>query len=363
MEPEAYADPWPLPSHPLVAVARDVAAELAPKSADVDRHGVPVSHIERLKSSGILGMLGAVEYGGSGVDIEVFWAVTELLAAADLSTWFVQAQHHMPLRITAASALLDDAGRERLLRPLCDGTSLSGIVFSQLRSHPRILIEAARVTGGWTLTGTAPWYTGWGLSDVALFSGLTADDQVVMGFARPVEQPALTAAPLALAVMAGTSTVRLAFDGLLIAEEDVVVVQPHAEWAAADARTVVNAQAAAFGVARAALQFLNASGDPLAAELAGELAEALAPVRATAIRLMAEEPPDLHLDLRLAQRVEAGRLVAEAVQAAAILGGGRGMALDQRPQRLVREAAFLQVQAQTPAVRAAQLTALATRKG
>ena len=39
------------------------------------------------------------------------------------------------------------------------------------------------------------------------------------------------------------------------------------------------------------------------------------------------------------------------------------MALDQRPQRLVREAAFLQVQAQTPAVRAAQLTALATRKG
>jgi putative NADH-flavin reductase len=44
-----------------------------------------------------------------------------------------------------------------------------------------------------------------------------------------------------------------------------------------------------------------------------------------------------------------------------VVGGGRSLALDQRAQRLVREATFLQVQAQTADVRAAQLDALRTR--
>jgi hypothetical protein len=326
----------------------------------VDRHGVPASHVQRLKSSGLLGMLGPVEYGGSGAGIEVFWAVTELLAAADLSTWFVQAQHHTPVRVTAASQRLDEAGRERLLRPLSDGTSMSGIVFSQLRSHPRILIEATRQPGGWSLTGTAPWYTGWGLSDVALFSGLTKDDEVVMGFAQPVEGAGLTAAPLELAAMGGTSTVRLSLDGLRIPDEDTVVVQPRADWATLDARMVVNPQAAAFGVGRAALECLRSSGDPDAAQLAEGLGDALGQVRAAALSLLTGEPPESGLDRRLALRVRTGRLVAQAVQGVVVLGGGRGMSLDERPQRLVREAAFLQVQAQTAAVRAAQLEDLST---
>ena len=149
MEPEPYVDPWPLPVHPLVEVAREVAAVLAAQAATVDRDGVPASHIDLLKSSGLLGVNGPVHLGGAGAEAAVFYAVTELLAAADLSTWFVQAQHHMPLRFTAASALIDDAGRERLLRPLCDGTSLSGFVFSQLRSYPRVQVSASQVAGGW----------------------------------------------------------------------------------------------------------------------------------------------------------------------------------------------------------------------
>jgi alkylation response protein AidB-like acyl-CoA dehydrogenase len=352
------ADPWPLPSHPLVEAARKVAEVLAPQAADVDRDGVPASSIDLLKSSGLLGVLGPIEYGGADAGIEVFWAVSELLAAADLSTWFVQAQHHSPLRTTLASDRHNAADRERLLRPLCDGSSMSGIVFSQLRSHPRILIEASPAAGGWTLTGVAPWYTGWGLSDVALFSGLTTDDQVVMGFGRPADQPGLHAsAPLALAAMGGTATVRLRFDGLFIPDEDVVVVQPYAVWAETDARTVVNAQPAAFGVARAALASLRSSGE---GDLATELGSELAGVRARALESFLGDDPAV-VSRRLPLRVRAGQLVGDAVQAASILGGGRGMVLDQVPQRLVREAAFLQVQAQTPTVRNAQLGAIRAR--
>jgi alkylation response protein AidB-like acyl-CoA dehydrogenase len=349
-------DPWPLPVHPLVEAARGVAAFLAPEAARVDRDGVPASHLEVVKRSGLLGVLGPQEYGGAGEGPAVLWAVTELLAAADVSTWFVQAQHHMPLRITAASDRLDAVGRERLLRPLCEGTRLSGVIFSQLRSHPRVVIAAHPVDGGWTLTGTAPWFTGWGLADTALLSGITPDDEVVMGFVRPVEQAGLSASePLQLAAMGGTSTVRLSMDRLFVAEEDVVLVQPYQAWAAADRATVVNPQPAAFGVARAALGFLRSSGDSVAERIAEGVVDALRRVREEALRLLVDAQPREQLDRRLSLRVRTGLLMFAAVEAALVVGGGRGMALDQLPQRLVREAAFLQVQAQTAMVRAAQL--------
>jgi alkylation response protein AidB-like acyl-CoA dehydrogenase len=351
-----------MPVHPLVDVARDVASVLAEEASTVDRDGVPASHIELLKSSGLLGAVGPLAYGGAGADTAVFYAVTELLAAADLSTWFVQAQHHMPLRVTAASALLGDAGRERLLRPLCDGTALAGIVFSQLRSYPRVQVAASPVAGGWQLTGTAPWFTGWGLSDTALFSGLTSDGEVVMGFARPVSSPTLSASdPLQLAALGGTATVRLTFSGLFVADEDVVLHQAYADWALADSRMVVNAQPAAFGLARSAISVLRASGDVQAGEVADALAVAVGDVRAAALGLITGSPPDEALAERLALRVRAAQLMVDAAHATVVVGGGRSLALDQRAQRLVREATFLQVQAQTADVRAAQLRAVRAR--
>ncbi len=362
MDPDAYVDPWPLPDHPLVDVASGVASVLAAQASTVDRDGVPVSHIELLKSSGLLGAVGPVAFGGAGVDTAVFYAVTELLAAADLSTWFVQAQHHMPLRFTAASSSLDEAGRERLLRPLCDGTSMSGFVFSQLRSYPRVQVAASPVAGGWRLTGTAPWFTGWGLSDTALFSGLTSDGEVVMGFAPPVSSPTLTASdPLQLAALGGTATVRLTFSQQFVADEDVVLRQAYSDWAEADARMVVNAQPAAFGLARAAISVLRASGDVEAGQVADALAASAGDVRAAALDLITGAAPDEALADRLALRVRAAQLMVDAAHAAVVVGGGRSLALDQRAQRLVREATFLQVQAQTVEVRAAQLKAARTR--
>jgi hypothetical protein len=90
------------------------------------------------------------------------------------------------------------------------------------------------------------------------------------------------------------------------------------------------------------------------------LRERLADVRATAYGLVDAVPAGRALDeadvaRRLAVRARAGRLAVEAATALVVAGAGRSMLLTSPAQRLLREAAFLLVQAQTAEARAAAL--------
>ena len=69
--------------HPLLATAHALAdGLLAPQAARVDQEGVPVSHIEAIRRSGLLGMSAPVEYGGAGAPDAVAREVQEILAGA-----------------------------------------------------------------------------------------------------------------------------------------------------------------------------------------------------------------------------------------------------------------------------------------
>ncbi|MFE5124711.1 acyl-CoA dehydrogenase family protein [Streptomyces sp. NPDC056669] len=134
------------PAPTLIEAARRLADEvLAPGAECADREGVSPATIAEVKRSGVLGVGGPVAYGGAQVADAVAREVAEILAGACCSTYFVQAQHHSPVRMLAAG---DSPARERLLRPLCDGTLLSGIAFSHLRVFPRRPVRVTRVPGG-----------------------------------------------------------------------------------------------------------------------------------------------------------------------------------------------------------------------
>lgn len=49
-------------------------------------------------------MSAPVESGGAGAPDAVAREVTEILAGACLSTWFVQTQHHTPVRLLGRAA-------------------------------------------------------------------------------------------------------------------------------------------------------------------------------------------------------------------------------------------------------------------
>ncbi|GHH85594.1 acyl-CoA dehydrogenase [Streptomyces sulfonofaciens] len=344
--------------HPLVERARRLAADvLVPDAERIDQEGVPASHLDAVRRSGLLGLHAPEAYGGAAAPAAVARETAEILAGACCSTWFVQTQHHTPVTTLAAA---DRPVRERLLRPLAGGTLLAGVAYSYLRAFPRVVVRATQERGGWRFDGRVPWYTGWGLNDVFMLGALTEAGEVLFGFAEARAQPGLRpSAPLRLAALAASRTVALDLDGLWLPEDAVALRVPYEEWAAADRARTANTSPAVFGVARAALGVLAESGDPQAARTARALGARLERVRSAAYALTDDPATHERVEERLAVKTDAYAVLSAATTAAVVAGGGRAMGLDNRAQRLAREGLFLQVQGQTADVRAAQLAALA----
>ncbi|MCL6669873.1 acyl-CoA dehydrogenase family protein [Streptomyces panaciradicis] len=340
--------------HPLLTTARTLARDLlAPNAERVDRESVPAGHIEALRRSGLLGVGAPREYGGAGAPDAVVREVQEILAGACCSTWFVQTQHHSPVRMLAASRL---PVRERLLRPLATGELLAGIAFAHVRAFPRVPVRATAERGGWRFDGTVPWYTGWGLNDVMLLAGVSDAEEVVFAFAEAREQPGLRPSPpMRLAALTAARTVSLELDGLWLPGESVVLRTPREEFARVDLPRNTNASPAVFGVARAALDVVEEAGE---GETAHVLRERLEEVRGRVYELAAHPVPHERIAERLELKTRAYDLMRAATTAAVVAGGGRAMGLDSPAQRLAREGLFLLVQGQTTDVRRAHLDAL-----
>lgn len=344
--------------HPLVSRTRQLAdGLLTPHAERVDQEGLPETHIEAVKRSGLLGVSAPVEYGGAGAPTAVAREIAEILAGACCSTWFVQTQHHTPVKLLADSRF---PVRERLLRPLATGELLAGIAFAHVRAFPRVLVRATPERGGWRFDGTVPWYTGWGLNDVMLLAGVSADDEVVFAATEAREQPGLRPSPpVRLAALTAGRTVSLELDGLWLPEDALVRRTPQETFASIDRPRSTNVSPAVFGVAYAALALLDES-DPDARETARSLRTRLDRVRQQAYALADHPVPHERMDERLTLKTQAYDLMRTATTAAIVAGGGRSMGLGNRAQRLAREGMFLLVQGQTAEVRRAHLGALRT---
>ncbi|MCX5137084.1 acyl-CoA/acyl-ACP dehydrogenase [Streptomyces sp. NBC_00340] len=345
--------------HPLVTAARRLAADvLVPRAERVDQDSVPVSSVEAVKASGLLGVSAPVAYGGSAAPPAVVRETAEILAGACCSTWFVQTQHHTPVA-TLAQADLGLPVRERLLGPLARGELLSGVAYAQLRAHPRVPVRVTAERGGLRFHGTVPWYSGWGLNDVMLLAGATDADEALFAFTEAREQPGLRAsAPMRLAALSASRTVSLELDGLWVPEEAVALRVPYASWAAGDRPKNTNASPAVFGVTSAAIGLLE--GDPAAKGTAEVLRARLEEVRRQAYALADHPVPTERIDERLVCKTRAYDVMRAATTAAVVAGGGRAMDLRSPAQRLAREGMFLLVQGQTAEVRTAHLDALGT---
>ncbi|MGW5093965.1 acyl-CoA dehydrogenase family protein [Streptomyces nodosus] len=341
-------------AHPLLDRALRLAQDLlVPNAERVDQEGVPMSHVEAVKRSGLLGMSAPVECGGSGAPAAVVRRTAEILAGACCSTWFVQTQHHTPVLTLTKSEL---PVRERLLGPLARGELLSGVAYAHIRRYPRTPVRVTRERGGLRFDGTVPWYTGWGLNDVMLLAGVTDTGEALFAFAEAREQPGLRASePLRLAALTAARTVSLQLDGLRLPEEAVALCSPYEQWAAGDRSKTVSTSPAVFGITEAALGLLDE-------EDAVPLRARLEEVRGGAYALADRAAPHEHLEERLALRIEAYDLMRTATTAAVVTGGGRALLLSARAQRLAREALFLLVQGQTAESQRAHLDALTGRR-
>jgi alkylation response protein AidB-like acyl-CoA dehydrogenase len=336
---------------PVVRRAEALAVELAADAARLEREGVERTLLDRMADDGLLAVSGPPALGGA-------WPaeqrrVAELLAGASPDAWFVWFQHGPVVRMLKASDNADLVARR--LPDLCTGRLLGGVAWSHLRTAAPT-VTAVRAGHGWSLTGSQPWCTGWGLTDVVLVGALVeATDEVVFGIVPAGDRPALcSAGELQLAAMGGTSTHALRLDGLALPDEDVVLLTDRGPWAEADRALNCNVQPSTFGVALSALDLL----EPRAAETADALRARVLDVRARAYALLDEVDGAERLDERLELRASALLLAVECCTALLTARGGQGMDLGEPAQRLLRAAAFQVVHSQAAHVRAATLAAL-----
>ncbi len=361
--PPEDASPAAGPGDDLLDRARRLADDLlAPHAEETDTAAlVPRSHLEALADAGLLGISGPREYGGLAAPGPVSREVAETLAGACGVTHFVQAQHHGPVGMIASSE--NAALRERFLRDLCAGRILAGVAFSHLR-RPQPVITARPVPGGWEVNGEAPWVTSWGLAGLFVVAASLPDDRILYfvapGRATDTMRPS---APLPLAVMNASGTVRLAFHQHHVAKEDMVRIADSATWRARDRVNTAHVNPAVFGIAATCLRGLQpapSSGGGAAARAAEVLTDEWDRCRAAAYRWMDTGATEADLPGVLATKAWSLDLVARAAHASIAAAGGRAMSLSHPAQRLMREAMFYTIQAQTPAVRDATLDRLAT---
>lgn len=294
-------------------------------------------------------MAGPPELGGLGPGPAR--EVVELVSGACASTWFVMTQHQTPVAMLNASA--NTGLRERLLAPLCRGEVLSGIAIAHLRRPGRPAVTVSRIDGAWVFDGHVGWMTAWGICDVFLLCGLTADrTEAVFTLVRASAAPGLVASePMELLAMQATSTVTLELSGYVVPDADVVDVQPYDSWAEADRDRTADVTAAVFGVQREAVRRLADREPALAQKLTGESDR----LRSQAYALVGGPG---RVPERLALRAASLELCLRSASALVIATGGSAISRGHPAQRLLREATFLQVQAQTTAVRAAMVDRL-----
>jgi alkylation response protein AidB-like acyl-CoA dehydrogenase len=191
---------------------------LRPRAEQVDRTSVPRSHLDALGRAGALALTGPPELGG--VDRSTAGQVVEVVAGACAATWFVMTQHMTPVAMLTQSA--NAPLRDRLLPLMCTGEVLSGIAIAHLRRPDPPAVVATRIDGGWSFDGAVDWMTSWGICDVFLLCGRSADD-VVFALVPALVSPGLAASPpQELLAMQATTTVSLSLRGYVVADEDVV---------------------------------------------------------------------------------------------------------------------------------------------
>jgi alkylation response protein AidB-like acyl-CoA dehydrogenase len=193
---------------------------LANDAARVDQADVlPTTQLDALADIGLYGVFAPEPFGGLGLGVHELCSVVEALASGCLATTFVWIQHFRLL-----AAVLDPAANSTLVAmrsQVISGDIKGGVVLTGALPGPSRL-TAAPTADGWTLHGTAPWVSGWGLVDELCVAARGPDETVVNVLIEPRAQDGLTITRHAMTAINATSTVALTFDSLTIDNSRVV---------------------------------------------------------------------------------------------------------------------------------------------
>jgi alkylation response protein AidB-like acyl-CoA dehydrogenase len=330
-----------------ICEAQRIADEvLFPAALTVDTADqVPRSHLDLLAEKGFYSL--AAPEPLTTLDLPGYPAVrrvVELLAGGCLTTTFVWIQHHGAMM--AAAKTDNDAIRDTFPARLATGQCRAGMAVGAATRPGPPLLRATTVDGGWVFDGQAPWVTGWDMIDVVHTAGRDDQDMLIWALIDARASNSVIVEPLRMFAAQASRTVTLRFTRHFVPRERVTAIQPHAEYVKGDAESLRFNGCLACGVAGRAISMLGDDGHTLADEL--QVA------RTTLHQASPQNVP--------AARAATSELALRATTALAVHHGSRSILVDSHAQRLVREATFLLLFGSRPAIRAALLDQLTTRR-
>lgn len=348
---------------PLPDRCEPVLQLLAEQAALTDIHGVSRTSIDALAEAEMFG----APWQPNSAQREL----AERIAMADASTWFCWTQHQTPLAALANARVSPDAPKvdalqELWLERMRAGTALAGVAVAHLRRAGSPNPRADRVPGGWRVTGSLDWVTSWDIADAVVIMVRSADQVVSLLMPAGYSDDELpegihVGEPLRLLAMGGTHTRPMLFSNAFFADDYVLCVEAWEQWRLRDAQKTIDANPAAFGVTRGAISELAGlgleRGDESMSLTAAALAESVRRCRERAYRLADQGGAESE---RIELRVRSLDLVAQATRAVVIARAGAAMMLGRTAERRIREAMFLQVQAQTARTRTVHLDGIRT---
>lgn len=309
---------------------------LFPRANETDRADLlPEENLDALADAGFYGLFAPPELGGLGADFPTMCASVEAIAGGCLTTALVWVQHFGLLGSLLGAP---DALRSAWLPQACRGERKGGIAFGGLLPGPPVL-TATPVDDGWLVDGFAPWVSGWGRIDTLHVAARGPDDTIVNLAIDATAGHGVTVTPHRLAAVDASGTVRLDFDSVAVGSERLLGIAPFDPAASLGSSLRLNGSLA-LGVARRCCRMVGSS----------ELDRGLDECRAVLDEAGAEE--------MAAARARASAFALRAAGAAVADAGSGSIAIDQHPQRLLREAMFLLVFGSRPAIKSDLLAGL-----
>ncbi len=324
----------------LVERAHEIADTVLFSSAlEVDRTGqVPNTHWETLAQAGLYGIAAPAGIGGPGLGLPEIIEILETMASGCLATAFTWVQHHGMLAALSVSdnhALRDEIAPGAIAGRIRGGVAYAGAV----PVPPRM--RAQRLSGGWRLSGHAPFVSGWGVIDVIQISaGDVESGDIVAGLVTAAEQPGITAVtPQPLFVADASRTVALEVDGLIVPDDRIVSRVSRADFMAnQNFGSRLNATLP-IGVVRRCVLLLEDAGED----------DAAAALRRQADAVRERLDAGLGDGSRLLQaRAEGCELAIRAAGALVAASGGPALLRSAPAQLLARSALFTLVAASRP---------------
>lgn len=344
----------------LLAQAEEfLKTEVAPHANDIDNDpNVLRKALDGLCDRGLMALRRPIEYGGPAWSEHEFRAFQESVARTSGSLAFLQTQHQSAVSMISKS---DNSSLKAELLPKChDGTRLIGIGFSQLRRAGPPILTASQCSGGYLLTGHAPWVTGYGFYPEFLVGAALADGRSLFAIVPFSEQIGIRVGEvMQLAVMESPQTVTIDFDNWKVSDDQVVFIKPP-NWIHDNDLINITVQGFfAIGCARAGTDILLRSAEKKQIdwmlEAHRKLTHEIDACRAAMTAAQDASNEDVTTDEKLRMRAWAIDLAVRSAHAGIAATGGAANSIHHDAQRVYREALVYTVSAQTTAIMRATL--------